>query len=224
DVSLSGGLDAAWIDMITFPDISFLEADLHIDTVYPPAPSAVLSDVIITGRVINFGRNALTSFPLAYRINDGELVNETFFTKIDPGDTLEVAFAQKCNLLPDVGYKIYIFNRLPEDGYAGNDTAFVSFIKSGTGPEISEESVRVLPNPFGESFVLELDFDGEENTTIEIIDSGGRVVLRRTPGLVPGRNRIPFDCRHLASGVYTLRINQGGRSIALKVVKIQAVY
>ncbi len=221
DVSLSGGLDAAWIDMITFPDISFLEADLRIDTVYPPPPSAVLNDVIITGRVINFGRNALTSFPLAYRINDGELVNETFFSKIDPGDTLEVAFAQKCNLLPDVAYKIYIFNRLPEDGYAGNDTAFVSFIKSGTGPEIREESVRVLPNPFRESFILELDFDGEENTTVEIIDSGGRVVLRRVPGLVPGRNRIPFDCRHLASGVYTLRINHGGRGITLKVVKTQ---
>jgi hypothetical protein len=224
DVSLSGGLDAAWIDMITFPDISFLEADLHIDTVYPPPPSAVLNDVIITGRVINLGRNALTSFPLAYRINDGELVNETFFRKIDPGDTLEVAFTQKCNLLPDVGYKIYIFNRLPEDGYAGNDTAFVSFVKSGTGPEILEKSVRVLPNPFRESFVLELDFDGEENTIIEIVNSGGQVVMRRTPGLIPGRNRIPFDCRHLASGIYTLRINQGGRSIALKVVKIQAGY
>jgi hypothetical protein len=224
DVSMSGGLDAAWIDMITFPDISFLEADLRIDTVYPPPPSAVLTDVVITGRVINFGRNALTSFPLAYRINDGDLVNETFFRKIDPGDTIEVAFTRKVNLLPDVGYKIYIINRLPEDGYAGNDTAFVSFIKSGTGPEIREESVRILPNPFRESFILELDFDGEENTVIEIVDSGGRVALRRTPGLVPGRNRIPFDCRHLASGVYTLRISQGGRSISMKEVKIQAGY
>ncbi len=51
------------LTMITFPDISFLEADLRIDTVYPPPPSAALTDVVITGRVINFGRNALTSFP-----------------------------------------------------------------------------------------------------------------------------------------------------------------
>lgn len=219
DVSLSGGLDAAWIDMITFPDISFLEADLHIDTVYPPPASAVLTDVTVSGRVINFGRNTLTSFPLAYRINDGELVNETFFRKIDPGDTVEVVFTRKCNLLPDVGYKIYIISRLPEDGYAGNDTAFVSFIKSGTGPEIREESVRILPNPFRESFILELDAEGQENIIIELFDSGGRLVMRRSPGLVPGLNRIPFDCRHIASGVYTLRINQGGKSIAMKVVK-----
>ena len=39
DVSLSGGLDAAWIDQVTFPDISFLEADLQIDTVFPPLAS-----------------------------------------------------------------------------------------------------------------------------------------------------------------------------------------
>ncbi len=224
DVSLSGGLDAAWIDQITFPDISFLEADMHIDTVYPPSASAALTDVIVSGRVINFGRNVLTSFPLAYRINDGEPVNETFFRKIDPGDTVEVSFTQKCTLQPDVGYRINIINRLPEDGYAGNDTAFVSFIKSGTGTEIPDKSVRILPNPFRDSFILEMDFEGEQNTIAELIDSGGRIVLRSSPGLTSERNSILFDCRHLASGVYTLRISQGGRSIALKVVKTRAGY
>jgi hypothetical protein len=62
DVSLSGGLDAAWLDQVTFPDISFLEADLHIDSVFAPPAQALLSDVSVKGRVINFGRTALTSF------------------------------------------------------------------------------------------------------------------------------------------------------------------
>ncbi len=224
DVSLSGGNDAVWIDQITFPDISFLEADLSIDSVYAPPASAVLTDVAVSGRVINFGRNVLTSFPLAYRINDGEPVIETFFIKIDPGDTVNVVFTRKCNLQPDVSYMIYIMSRLPEDGYAGNDTAYVSFIKSGTGEEIREESVRIMPNPFRESFVLELDNEEGRSIVIELIDTGGRVVLSSAPEMTPGRNRIPFDCRHLAGGVYTLRINQGGKSISLKVVKIQAAY
>lgn len=221
DVSLSGGLDAVWVDMITFPDISFLEADLRIDTVYPPPATATLTDVTVSGRVINFGRNALTSFPLAYRINDGNLVNETFFRKIDPGDTAVVSFTQKCSLLPDVAYKIYIINRLPEDGYAGNDTAYVSFLKSGTGQEIREESIRVLPNPFIGNFILELDSEGAENMEIELFDPGGRLVLRMRPELTSGSNRIPFDGRHLAPGVYMLRITQGAKSISMKVVKSQ---
>ena len=220
DVSLSGGLDAAWIDQITFPDISFLDADLNIDTVYPPDAMADLGNIIITGRIINLGLTALTSFPLAYRINAGEPVNETFFVKIDPGDTVDVSFAQKYTFLPDVSYLIEIISRLPEDGYAGNDTARVSYLKSATGPELPAASVRVLPNPFRDSFVLEVDFEGFEPADLEIIDVTGRIVMRSTYELTSGRNRIPFDCRHLAPGVYALRIEAGGQSSLLKVVKV----
>ena len=221
DVSLSGGLDAAWIDQITFPDISFLEADLHIDTVYPPPASADLDNVTISGRIINVGQNALTSFPLAYKLNDGDLVNETFYVKIDPGDSVDVSFAQKCILQPDVSYLISIISRLPEDGYAGNDTASVSFIRSATGPAIPAGSVRLLPNPFFDTFVLEIDFEGDQAADMELIDASGREVMRFPYGLIPGRNRIPIDCRHLASGIYTLRINIDGKSSSMRVVKVK---
>ncbi len=219
DVSLSGGLDAAWIDKVTFPRISFLEADLKIDSVFPPPAMAILTDITISGRVINLGSTALTSFPLAYRINDGALVIETFYKKIDPGDTVNVVFNQKCSLQPEKNYLIYIINRLPEDGYSGNDTAYVSYIKSGINTEIPSESVNIMPNPFTDSFILELDFEGEQSAHIELVDSGGRIVMISSPALTTGRNRIPFDCRHLANGVYTLRINIGGKSASMKVVK-----
>jgi len=220
DVSLSGGMDAAWLDQITFPDISFLEADLNIDTVYPPDALADLGNIIISGRMINLGLTALTSFPLAYRINSGDPVIETFFVKIDPGDTVDVSFATKTSFLPEVSYLIEIISRLPEDGYAGNDTARVSYVKSGTGPELPAESVRILPNPFSENFVLEIYFQGFEPASMEIIDATGRIVLRSTYELTSGRNRILFNCHHLAPGVYTLRMVAGGRSSMLKVVKV----
>ncbi len=220
DVSLSGGLDAAWVDQVTFPGISFLDADLNIDTVYPPDALADPGNIIIKGRIINLGLTALTSFPLAYRINAGEPVVETFFVKIDPGDTVDVSFAQKCTFLPDVSYLIEIIGRLPEDGYAGNDTARVSYLKSGTGAELPAGSVSVLPNPFRDNFVLELDFEGYGPASSEIIDATGRIVMRSTYELTSGRNRIPFDCRHLAPGVYALRITADGKSSLLKVVKV----
>lgn len=220
DVSLSGGLDAAWIDQITFPDIAFLDADLNIDTVYPPDALADLGNIIIKGRIVNLGLTALTSFPLAYRINAGDPVIETFFVKIDPGDTVDVSFATKSTFLPDVSYLIEIISRLPEDGYPGNDTARVSFVKSGTGPEIPAESVRALPNPFRDNFVLEVDFEGSEPAELEIIDVTGRIVMRSSYELTSGRNRIPFRCQHLPPGVYTLKIIAGGRSHVLKMVKV----
>jgi hypothetical protein len=219
DVSLSGGLDAAWIDQITFPDISFLEADLRIDSVYAPPPEADLNKITVTGRVINLGRNTLTSFPLAYRINHGQLVNETFYLKIDPGDTIDVSFTQTCSLMPDISYLIYIFNQLPEDDYAGNDTAYVSFVRSGIGPDITDWNLTIMPNPFSESFFVELDIDDEEKADIELIDINGSVVLRSEYELTPGRNRLPVHCHHLSQGVYTLKITAGGKSYCIKAVK-----
>ncbi|HCM60123.1 MAG TPA: hypothetical protein DIS74_07090 [Bacteroidales bacterium] len=219
DVSLSGGMDAAWLDQVTFPDIAFLNADLHIDTVFAPEPSALPGNVTIRGRVINFGRTAITSFPMAYKINDGDLVNETFYRKIDPGDTIDVSFTQRTSLLKDTPYRIYIINRLPEDGYPGNDTAMVSFVLSGTGPEIPEGNVSVHPNPFTESFTLELDYEGRNSATIEIFDPAGRIVMRTSRELSPGMNSITLDCRHLAAGVYSLRLAADGESTTVRIVK-----
>ena len=219
DVSLSGGMDAAWLDQVTFPDLAFLESDLRVDTVFAPQPSALPGDVTIRGRVINFGRTAITSFPLAYRINDGDPVNETFYRKIDPGDTIDVAFTQRTSLLKDIPYRIYIINRLPEDGYPGNDTAMVSLVISGTGPDLTEGKVSVHPNPFSESFTLAFDYEGGNSAAIEIFDPAGRIVMRTDRELSPGRNTLPLDCRRLAAGVYSLRVSAGGKSTTVRIVK-----
>jgi len=219
DVSLSGGLDAAWIDQISFPDISFLEADLRIDSVYSPPATADLSKITVRGRIINLGRNTLTSFPLSYRINSQEPVNETFYLKIDPGDTVDVAFSKTCSLMPNITNIIRIVSLLPEDGYSENDTAFTSFVKSGTGPDLTDTRIRIIPNPFSEEFNLELEITDEKETGLELIDAGGRIVYRSTYELTPGINRIPVDCRRLAKGVYTLRLTSGGKTVSMKAVK-----
>ena len=219
DVSLSEGLDAVWLDQVTFPDISFLETDLRIDSVYAPQPAENLSNFTVKGRVINLGRTAITSFPLAYRINNGDFVNETFNLKIDPGDTLDVAFTQTCNLVPDVSYMIYLFNRLAEDVYTGNDEAYNSYIRSGSGPGLTEETIRLLPNPFTEAFTVELDATGAEKADIELMDLTGRIVLRSVSELTPGTNRITINSSRLAGGVYTLKIRAGNRNTTMKVIK-----
>ncbi len=212
DVSLTGGLDAAWIDQVSFPDISFLEADLKIDTVFPPLATEQLNSITVKGRVVNLGRTTLTSFPLAYRINDSEPVSETFFLKIDPGDTVDVSFTKKCILLADHSYLIYILSQLPEDGYAGNDTAYTSFIRSDAGPDLNEESVRLLPNPFRETFTIEIDATDADMADITLTDLSGRIVLRSSEGLVPGTNRITVDGSRLAGGAYMLSVTTGTRA------------
>jgi hypothetical protein len=112
-----------------------------------------------------------------------------------------------------------MINRLPEDGYPGNDTAMVSFVISGTGPELSEGSLTVHPNPFRESITLELDHPGSNSAVIEIFDQSGRIMMRTERELLPGRNIVPVDCRRLAAGVYSLRLTTGGGNTTVRIVK-----
>lgn len=221
DVSLSGGLDAVWIDMITFPGISFLKADLSVDTVFAPADPVTLNNIIIRGQVINLGSQTLTSFPLSYRVNAGDPVNETFFLKIEPGDTLAVAFSSPVSLVAGTSYRIEIINRLPEDGYRSNDTARVSFIKTGyNDTEIPAERLSVSPNPFEE--VMNLDYESltAANINISLADIQGRIVIKKTVEAFPGMNRISIECSQLARGLYTLVLTQEEKTVKRKVVKI----
>ncbi len=221
DISLSGGLDAVWIDKITFPGISFLKADLSVDTVFAPAEPVNLYNILIRGKVVNLGSQTLTSFPLAYRINEGEPVNETFFLKIEPGDTLGVAFSSPVSLIAGTSYRIEIISRLPEDGYRLNDTAHVSFTTTGYNDhEIPAERLAVSPNPFEKVMYLDYESLTAAKIYIELADIQGRIVLKRTAEALPGMNRISVDCSQLARGLYTLVLSQDGKTVRRKVVKV----
>lgn len=220
DVSLSGGLDAVWIDQIRFPDISFLEADLCIDTVYVPPATVDPLNVTVSGRVINHGRNTLTSFPLAYRVNGNDPVNETFYLKLDPGDSLDVVFTSRCSLKKDVSNTISIIGMLPEDPYQKNDTASVTFTLTGFGEEpYSIEGLSVFPNPFTDHFNIFLNSVASGPAVFELVDGSGRVVMKQKYDLIPGENIFPVECRTLANGVYTLRMAISGKSSVTKVIK-----
>lgn len=217
DYSQTGGFDAVWLDMITFPDIAFLEADLKVDTVFSPPDTTALNNVVIKGRVINLGRNTLTSFPLAYRINSQDQVTETFYEKLDPGDTAEVAFTQHCTFHTDIDYRIAIINRLPEDGYSGNDTATVNFLKEGSE---YYGQMFVYPSPFNDELFVIYDAPDDGIVTVEMTDMPGRTVLKRQEAVTQGLNEIYLKCQGMFSrGLYTVTMRQGSHRVSRKVVK-----
>ena len=217
DFSQTGGFDAVWIDMITFPDIAFLDADLKIDTVFAPPDTAVMNDIVIKGRVVNLGRYTLTSFPLSFRINEDDPVDETFYQKIDPGDTLDFAFSRHLTFLTDVDYKIEVTNKLPEDGYAGNNVAYAYFRKSGSD---YYGSLFAYPSPFNDKIDIIYEAIGDGTVMVEIADMQGRVVMKRQATVIEGMNRVSLEgLQPLASGVYSLRVIEGRRILSRKVVK-----
>lgn len=225
DISRTNGLDAAWIDMIDFPDHSFILTDIKADTVFIPAPSTDHSKDIITGRIINLGRDTVEMVPLYYRINDGYAVRENFEVKLPPGDTALVNFAERCNFsIPDK-YNIFFFSALPEDGYNSNDTTKSFYNKVDfDNPDTYKTKVNVYPNPFYKNVYYDYFTPETGYATIEISDISGCLVYKKTELFYAGDNKKKeLGIDGLAAGVYIMQIRQNTHLVQTKIVKTNLI-
>ena len=82
--------------------------NLTLDYLYLPISSCALGESEIALRLINRGKTDIESFSLAYSVNKGTSVNETFNRKIGVLDTVEVTFAQKADLSAIDNYEVRV--------------------------------------------------------------------------------------------------------------------
>lgn len=113
--------------------------DVHIDDVELAAVSAndlsLQSILLPTGncgvanpfqvqvRVLNNGTAAQSSIPLAYRLGNGQIVNQTFTQNLAPGQTADFTFSQSVNLPNPGSYSLKAWTALAGDANIENDSA-----------------------------------------------------------------------------------------------------
>jgi hypothetical protein len=222
DKSLSAGADAAWIDFIDFPSYSFLNKDLAVDSVFLPPVSSDHSHDIITGRIVNLGRDTLITIPLSYKIDSKAPVDETFILKLAPGDTSLIKFTQPANFRIPGNYNIKIYNSLESDQFHSNDTAFVSYSKT-TVDTIYEKDryINLTLNPFKDRTKMIYYTNKEGIALIDIIDLNGQVLSKSQYDVVSGVNYFDLDGSGLKAGVYIIRALQDGVAVETKAVKMR---
>jgi hypothetical protein len=83
--------------------------------------------------------------------------------------------------------------------------------------------VAVRPNPAREGFAVAFSIPDDTDARIDVLDLHGRRVLgRNLTRIGRGSHVVAFpEARDLAAGVYWVRLGQGGRSLATRVVVIQ---
>ncbi|PLX04232.1 MAG: hypothetical protein C0594_09315, partial [Marinilabiliales bacterium] len=87
------------------------------------APSSCnLSDEAITVDITNFGNNTISNFDLAYRINSGTEVVETYNGSIAPGMTYSHTFATTADMSAPNSYTIEAYTSIATDTVSTNDT------------------------------------------------------------------------------------------------------
>jgi hypothetical protein len=79
------------------------------------------------------------------------------------------------------------------------------------------QNIYAFPNPSNGQVALVLEGNEAFQGRMEIINAVGQVVVARSVETAGGRNEFPMDLRHLAKGVYTVRVASevGQRQIRL---------
>ena len=88
DQSVSNGADCAWIDFIDFAEsspVNYIEKDLQVARIVTPVQKDKFGKETVTVKVLNLGRDPISGFNMAYKVNNlGSLVTETFDKVIMP--------------------------------------------------------------------------------------------------------------------------------------------
>lgn len=223
DDNTISGEDCAWLDDIIFPVTSFNTVDLKTEKIVNPESGKNVRQEQITAQIINLGIDTVKNFNLAYQVNMNEAVVQNFSQKIDPGDSVIVGFSELADLTNNGIYILKVFGVNNNDYYTENDTTILKIINTGIfdAHENPDNNIRIIPNPFRQSFRVDLESKTNDNVRISLFGQSGKTYWEENRSLLPGINTLIIAPENLPSGFYLIKIS--GRTIMKtgRVVKIE---
>ena len=139
----------------------------------------------------------------------------------------------ECNMLVEIANNNYMLfgnsssgiSGLKTDACRGVQDYWVVEIATNFGIEnnfLSEQNLKLYPNPVINSFVLEYTLEQNEVMTIGIYDINGKLIkafLSNTK-INKGRIKEQLDIRDLQSGIYIVRISSDSLNNNIKLIKL----
>jgi hypothetical protein len=223
DQSVSSGSDCAWLDNITFPVTAFNNSDLKTGKIVTPLIGKSYNQEPITAEIINLGMDTVKSFYMAYNINSINEVVQHFIKKINPADTTIISFSQPADLYGNGTFVIKVYGLDNNDTYPYNDTTRLTIVNTGIFDPVenSANKVTIIPNPFRQSFRLELESKIDEEIRISIFEQTGKILWEEQSGILPGLNSFIITPESLPAGFYTIRITGKTTLKASRIIKIE---
>jgi hypothetical protein len=168
-------------------------------------------------RIKNFGKNPLTSIPIALRINNGVEIHHTWNGLLQPGATVDYMMTPT---LVSPGYmEIKAYTKLPGDPYAFNDTAFRKVGHIGLQGVSGGRTLTLYPNPASDLLRITLGGGVSGLAELTVTDMTGRAVLHRWLHLTEIETEVDVPVHGMAPGVYLLTLlTAEGRSAGRVVI------
>lgn len=108
------------IDQVSVIDASGF--DIKVLELEGPVSACALSNETVQVRVVNTGDSSFSTIPMAYRINGGSVVNQSFNQALSPLDTASLTFSQTANLSNAGLFQLEVFHTGLVDDSRVNDT------------------------------------------------------------------------------------------------------
>lgn len=108
------------IDQVSVIDASGF--DLKVLDLKGPVGGCALGNETVQVRVVNTGDSSQSSLPLAYRVNGGSVVSQTFTQVLGASDTATLTFSQTANLSAAGLFQLEVFHTGSVDDSRVNDT------------------------------------------------------------------------------------------------------
>ena len=220
DNSVSQGADGAWLDLIDFSvssQVRYIQKDIEVAEIVTPIQKEVYGQELVSVKVINVGSDTLKGFNLAYTINDHLPVRQYFNTKPIPcQDSVTVRFDRRADLGLKGIYNITVYEYGNDDDYLLNDT-----ISIGVENTMTEESVKIFPNPFSAQLNIDINSQSDKKIRISMSDVSGKRVIDIERELTTGANSIILNTLHLSPSLYILNLNGANLTKVIPLIKIK---
>lgn len=129
------------------------------------------------------------------------------------GNSTEINSYQLLHNNPINGINYY---RLSQTDFDGTKNEYKTILVKHTR---NSTTLKITPNPVGESAVLSYNSTVEGMTFYEILDASGRILEYNQVELIIGENIFPLETNELQHGIYFIRMNTKNTNNLVRFIK-----
>ena len=218
DGSVNNGNDCAYIDLVRFPENSFIQTAISLNKINSPVAGKNYNEEILTVELSNLGRDTVSEFAMSYIINDNQPVNELFTNELLPGDTVNVSFTQTIDMSSESTYYIRVFLTSPQN-YFIDDTLKLTIVSTAiedTDPDAN--AFIIAPNPVRDNIRI-ICSAGSEDNMFTMYNSSGIMIYKKHIEQISAGETISLYPGRLPQGSYILRITSRKDTYTLTFIK-----
>lgn len=200
-----------------------------LDTVAPPAPTALLAErrnnaVQIRWTAPTTGASEIEKvrYFVVYRFRENENINLNNSAAIraivaDNSNTYLDSFA--FGATTRFNYVVTAVDRLHNESVASVPT---SVLVSSLSEEVATEArlFAPMPNPFSGLTTISFQLSKPKQISLDVFDMLGRKIHTVTEGVLPdGKHDLTFDGSYLTNGIYMIVLTTENQKIVQKIIK-----